>query len=71
MRKQVEMTMAKPPAEVGPAVSNRSRRYQKAAALLQKWMGEANEYDAKTWPALEQELTEDALRCWEPDEPSP
>lgn len=53
--------------KVSPETANRLRRYQKAAALLRKWMAETNDYDETTWPALEQELKDSAMRCQETD----
>lgn len=50
--------------------ANKLRRYRQAAALLRKWIGEQDGYDERTWPALERELKESALRCRENDEPA-
>jgi hypothetical protein len=50
--------------------ANKLRRYRKAAALLRKWLAEPEGYDERTWPALEEELKDSALRCRENDEPA-
>lgn len=47
---------------------NRQRRYQKAAELLRRWMAQADEYDEQTWPMVERDLKNSALRCEERDE---
>jgi hypothetical protein len=55
--------------ETAQLESPRVRRHQKAAALLRKWMAQADGYDERTWPALEQELKDSAVRCREGEEP--
>ena len=56
--------MAGTPVETVDA-SNRSRRYRKAAELLRKWMAQEDDYDERTWPELERELKDGAMRCRE------
>ncbi len=62
--------MTKTSTEVEQSISNPSRHYKKAAALLEKWMSEEDSYDEKIWPALERELKDSAVRCRENDESS-
>jgi hypothetical protein len=61
------MRMPETIRKTSQTVSNRVRRYKKAAALLRKWMAEEDGYDETTWPALEQELKDSAMRCRETD----
>ena len=62
--------MTRAPTEIKQSTSNATRRYKKAARLLEKWMSEEDAYDEKTWPALEQELKDSVLRCRYSDESS-
>lgn len=53
--------------------ANRAERYARAAALLRRWLDEADRegesgYD---WPAIEQELQSAAMRCQEPNPENP
>jgi len=55
--------------ETTQTVENRAQRYAQAAAMLRRWLQEAeheneSQYD---WEAIDSELEDGSMRCQEPD----
>ena len=48
----------------------RKARYKSACKFLRHLSEQDDDYDEKTWPILEQELTDSGVRCLDADETS-
>lgn len=61
--------MASSSLETTDTVEDRTERYTRAAALLRRWLDEAESEDEADydWPAIDAELRDSAMRCREPD----
>jgi len=44
---------------------SRQKRYKKAAQLIRQWLDQDDDYDARVWPLLAEELADSRLRLRE------